>query len=69
MLRIMDVNEAQRTILRRAISLEPANPAVLHSAMERLFGEALTPAQAVDRILGDVLARGDGTSWRWLGHK
>ena len=65
MLNIMDVNQAQDTILRRALNLEPANPAVLQPAMERIFGEALSPAVAVDRIVADVLARGDAalTSW------
>jgi histidinol dehydrogenase len=65
MLRIMDVSQAQDTILRRALNLEPANPAVLQSAMERIFGEALTPAQAVDRILADVRARGDAALSSW----
>ncbi len=65
MLRIMDVPKAQATILCRQPSLEPVNPAGLQSAMERIFGEALTPAQAVERIRRDVLQRGDAALTHW----
>ena len=65
MLRIMDVTEAQETILRRELSLEPANPALLQPAMERIFGEALTPSQAVERIAADVQRRGDEALAFW----
>ncbi|MGD8806916.1 MAG: histidinol dehydrogenase [Chloroflexota bacterium] len=65
MLRIMDVTEAQETILRRELSLEPANPELLRPAMERIFGEALTPGQAVARIAADVLRRGDQALSHW----
>jgi histidinol dehydrogenase len=65
MLKIMDVTEAQESILRRELSLEPANPEVLKPAMERIFGQALTPSQAVERIAADVLRRGDQALAHW----
>jgi histidinol dehydrogenase len=65
MLRIMDVTEARQTILRRELSLEPANPDLLRPAMERIFGQALTPGQAVARIADDVLRRGDQALAHW----
>ncbi len=65
MLRIMDASEARQTILRRQLSLEPANPDVLRPAMERIFGQALSPGQAVERIAADVLRRGDQALAHW----
>ena len=65
MLRTMDVAEAQATILRRQLTLEPANPALLRDAMVRIFGEALTPSQAVERLLADIRQRGDAALVDW----
>jgi histidinol dehydrogenase len=65
MLKIMDVSEAKKTILRRALSLEPTNPELLRPAMERIFGQALTANQAVERIISDVLRRGDEALSDW----
>ena len=64
MLKIMDVTEAQATILRRG-KIEPANTTVLQAAMERFFGEPLTPTQAVERIVTDVENRGDEALRFW----
>ena len=55
---VHDLEEARSTILRR----QPAGQSIPPSVAERLrevFGEDLTPDQAVDRILEDVRARGD----------
>jgi histidinol dehydrogenase len=65
MLEIMDVTTARQTILRRQATLEPANPELLRPAMERIFGQALTPKEAVERIIADVLRRGDQALTHW----
>ena len=65
MLKIMDVTQAQETILRRSQTFEPANPALLQDAMVRIFGQPLTPVQAVERILSDVQSRGDDALTFW----
>jgi histidinol dehydrogenase len=62
---ITDIAEAQRTILRRVpLDLVEATPAMLDRIMAT-FGERLTPAQAVDRIIGDVRVRGDLALHEW----
>lgn len=56
---IEDVEQARRTVLRRRtwdqIQVTPG----LQASIERVFGEPLTPDQAVARILDDVRVRGD----------
>jgi histidinol dehydrogenase len=62
---ITDIAEAQRTILRRVpLDLVEATPAMLNRILAT-FGERLTPAQAVDRIIGDVRVRGDVALHEW----
>ncbi len=65
MLAIIDVNKAKETILRRDRWLEHDVPDSLKSSLENLFGEPLSPEQAVRRILGDVRAEGDTALRRW----
>lgn len=60
-----DVALARRTVLRRVPLDEIEAPAALLDANERLFGERLTPDQAVQRILKDVRARGDAALHEW----
>ena len=37
----------------------------MQESITRIFGEALTPAQVVDRILNDVRVRGDAALSEW----
>ncbi|MFQ5594494.1 MAG: histidinol dehydrogenase [Anaerolineae bacterium] len=51
--------EARETILRRQpLDQVEVTPAIA-AGIERIFGELLTPAQVVERILADVRERGD----------
>lgn len=65
MLAIIDVNKAKKTILRRDRWLEHDVPDSLKKSLENLFGEPLSPEQAVRRILSDVRAEGDAALHRW----
>ncbi|GAB4173336.1 MAG: histidinol dehydrogenase [Roseiflexaceae bacterium] len=60
-----DYRAAEQGILKR-IPLDEvtATPAML-DRIERTFGERLTPAQAVDRIIADVRTRGDQAVLAW----
>ena len=58
-IRILDVAEAQTTILRReAIDHAAISPAMA-AGIRRVFGADLAPAAVVDRILADVRQWGD----------
>jgi histidinol dehydrogenase len=65
MMRIYAVDQALATILRRETALDPVVPAGLKTSMRRVFGEDLTPATAVARILTDVRERGDVALREW----
>ena len=54
MLRIIDVDEAKRTILQRKILRGDEIPQALRDGMRRIFGLDITPAEAVRRIIKDV---------------
>jgi histidinol dehydrogenase len=57
--RFDDVAEARRVLLgRRAIGDAPL-PATVSDKIRETFGEPLTPAQVVERIIADVRAEGD----------
>ncbi len=59
MLNIFSVEQAKQSILKRQPPDEfPVSQAVL-DGIAKLFGEALSPEQAVTRILADVRQRGD----------
>lgn len=62
---ILSGTEARVTVLRnRGLADKEVSPALLEG-LARLFGEALTPDQAVARILADVRARGDAALLDW----
>lgn len=65
MMRIYDTKTAQQTILRRPAWDELAIPDPLLDRIEALFGERITPEEAVRRILADVRARGDAALVDW----
>jgi histidinol dehydrogenase len=65
MLRILDVAEAQSSILRRQPWDEFDVPERILEGIESLFGERLTPDEAVRRILRDVRTRGDDAVRDW----
>lgn len=73
MLRLFDPTTAAETILKRAPVDDMEIPASLQESITRTFGEPLTPAQVVDRILRDVRGRGDAALAEWTerldGHK
>lgn len=66
MIRIFDdIPQAQAAILRRAAWDEQAMPAALLDGIERIFGQRLTPEQAVAAVLADVRQRGDAAVLEW----
>ncbi|MFO7681850.1 MAG: hypothetical protein R6X34_17540, partial [Chloroflexota bacterium] len=54
MIKILTVAEAQKSILRRDMALEPHVPSALQASLDRLFGHGATPETAVAHILRDV---------------
>jgi histidinol dehydrogenase len=65
MLKQYDPQTAKRTILKRTPPDEfPVSQRVL-DGIAQLFGEALTPDQAVSRILSDVRSKGDLALQQW----
>lgn len=65
MIRIYDTPTAQKTLLRRPAWDELAIPTPLLDRIESIFGERISPEEAVRRILADVRARGDGALSDW----
>ena len=59
MLRIMGVNTARQTLLRRTPFDELPTSPEIEAGIQRIFGESLTPEQVVARILQDVRTKGD----------
>jgi histidinol dehydrogenase len=65
MLKQYDPQTARQTILKRTPPDEfPVSPRVL-DGITRLFGERLSPEEAVTRILKDVRANGDSALQKW----
>jgi len=65
MLKQYDPQTARQTILKRTPPDEfPVSPRVL-DGIANLFGEQLTPEEAVTRILKDVRANGDSALQKW----
>lgn len=65
MFRLYTVEEAKQTILRRRpVSDAEATP-TLAKGIARVFGEALSPEEAVRRIVNDVCARGQAAVIDW----
>ncbi|HEX6384661.1 MAG TPA: histidinol dehydrogenase [Anaerolineae bacterium] len=65
MIEIYSVAEARQTILRRENVLNPEISDSMRAGLRRVFGEDLTPATAVARILADVRHRGDAALRSW----
>lgn len=65
MLKQFDPETAKRTLLKRSAPDEvPVSRRVL-DGIARIFGETLTPDQAVTRILADVRTNGDAALRKW----
>jgi histidinol dehydrogenase len=65
MFKIFNVENARQSILKRQpVDEQPAPEAMLES-LERIFGEPVTPAQGVARILQSVRSRGDAALREW----
>ncbi|MCX7682142.1 MAG: histidinol dehydrogenase [Anaerolineae bacterium] len=60
-----DLEEARRTLLQRRGVLTDEAPEPLRESILRIFGEELSPEQAVARILADVRRRGDEALRDW----
>jgi len=65
MIKILSVEEAQATILRREMALEPDVPPALQASLDRFFGRGATPETAVAHILRDVRQKGDAALRDW----
>jgi len=65
MIRILDSQSAQQTILRRKAWDEVAPTEESAARLAALFGEPVTADEAVRRILADVRARGDAALREW----
>ncbi|NLS77777.1 MAG: histidinol dehydrogenase, partial [Chloroflexi bacterium] len=60
-----DVAAARETLLRRLSADEIEVPERIKGGMRRIFGEELSPEEAVRRILADVRSRGDAAVREW----
>jgi histidinol dehydrogenase len=65
MLPILDLQSARRSVLRRPPPGEAEYPAALLESVARLFGEGVSPSEAVTRILHSVRCEGDAALKRW----
>ena len=65
MFRIFSPDQARQSILKRVPMDEMIIPETILQRTAELFGEPLTPNQAVDRILTDVRKRGDEALQEW----
>ncbi len=65
MIRIYDLPSARRTILARTPLQMTRFPQAVLTNTERLFGQGVTPVEAVSRILASVREEGDAALRRW----
>ena len=65
MLKQYDASTARQTILQRQPMDDMNVPASVQERITKMFGEPLTPAQVVERILRDVRTRGDAALFEW----
>ncbi len=65
MFSIYSVEEAQQTILKRESIDAYTVPQNILDGIEKFFGEALTPDQAVARILKEIRLDGDQALFKW----
>jgi histidinol dehydrogenase len=66
LLRIYELEEARQGILRRVPPDEFEVTESVKKSIEAIFGEPLTPEQAVRRVIGDVRAGGDDALRAWM---
>lgn len=64
-MKIFDVSEAKRTILRRQSLRRMTFSQTTLQRTEKVFGKGITPPQAVDLILNSVEDQGDRALYRW----
>ena len=62
---IYDLETAREGILKRKSWAETDYPESLLDGIERIFGQRLTPEQAVARVLADIRQKGDAGLHRW----
>ncbi len=62
---IYNPSEAKKTILKRTPFDSQAVPSQTLKGIEKLFGQPLSPAEAVSTILADVRSRGDAALAQW----
>ncbi len=62
---LSNLDQARATILRRVPLEDMVIPQSLQQSIAERFGEPLTPAQAVERVLRDVRQRGDAAVQHW----
>ena len=65
MLKVFDPQTAKETILKRESIDEVSITPGMQAGIRKLFGEDLTPAQVVERILKDIRRRGDQALLEW----
>ncbi len=65
MLKILDIDKAKETILRRDPAALEDYPQALLDSVAKIFGEGVGPAEAVTRILKSVRKDGDAAVQRW----
>jgi histidinol dehydrogenase len=65
MITIYTVDDALKGPLKRELTLEPPVPPGLQAGMQQIFGEAISPTEAVRRILADVRDRRDAALFDW----
>jgi histidinol dehydrogenase len=65
MLKIFDVESAQKSILKRIPPDETAVPPIVLDRIAAIFGEKISAEEAVRRILRDVRSRGDAALREW----
>lgn len=60
-----DLAEAQATLLKRGSLRDYEVPGWLSASLKEIFGEPITPAEAVSRIIRSVRERGDAALFDW----
>jgi histidinol dehydrogenase len=65
MIKIYSVDEAEKTILRREMALQPTVPPKLQASLDRLFGKGSRPETAVSHLLSEIRQRGDAALRHW----
>jgi len=65
MISIFDTDAARQSILRRIPLEDAVVPPAMQERLQTLFGEPISPYEAVTRILRDIRAEGDSALKRW----